>query len=204
MKKKFKILLALMSLSLTLGLMSNTYSRYVAGTSGNIEVKFTKWQILVNSNDITNENTTSIELTPVIEENTNVAKNTIAPSSKGYFDIDIDPSNTELSFNYKISLEILNEAIPDLMITKYALLNTTHQEGDNIQTLNITDNQITGSLNINENAYEPFTIRIYFEWFENENETMNDEKDTEIGIKAASEDTTLQIKASLEFTQKTN
>ena len=91
MKKKFKILLALMSLSLTLGLMSNTYSRYVAGTSGNIEVKFTKWQILVNSNDITNENTTSIELTPVIEENTNVAKNTIAPSSKGYFDIDIDP-----------------------------------------------------------------------------------------------------------------
>ena len=109
MRKKFMILLILVSTSLTLGLMSNTYSRYVADTDSNVILQLAKWQILVNENDITNNTTSSINLTPVIEENENVTNNTIAPSSKGYFDIDIDPTNVDVSFNYSISLNVLNE-----------------------------------------------------------------------------------------------
>ena len=52
MSTKFKILAVLVSLSLTLCFMSNTYSRYVANTTGNVEVRFARWQILVNENDI--------------------------------------------------------------------------------------------------------------------------------------------------------
>ncbi len=206
MHKKIKILLMLVSISLTLGLMSNTYSRYIVDTSGDVEVMFTKWQILVNNNDITNGNSSSITLEPVMEANENIQENTIAPSSKGYFDIEVDPSNTELSFDYSIGLEILNEDIPDLMITKYALLNDTYQEGDELETKVPTDNVIKGSYNLgdNPNGFKPFTVRIFFEWIEGEGESMDDSTDSNIGNKAALEDTSLQIKATINFEQKTN
>lgn len=203
MKRKFRVLLALISLSLALGLMSNTYSRYVADTTGDLKMLFAKWQILVNETDVTTNASSSIHLVPNMEPNENIAENKIAPSSKGYFDIDIDPSNVEVSFNYSISIELLNENMPDLMITKYAILNSTYIEGDEIETQIMTENQINGSLDITENkTLEPFTVRVYFEWYEGENEQMDDLADSDIGHIAAAEDTALDIKATIHFEQK--
>ena len=80
MGKRFRILLLIIAISLSLSLMSNTYSRYVASTTGDLEVIFAKWQILVNDSDITNNNSSQISLVPIIEENENIKSNTIAPS----------------------------------------------------------------------------------------------------------------------------
>ena len=147
MTKKIKILLLIFSLSLTLSYMSNTYSRYVADATGNVNVLFAKWQILVNDSDITNETTSSIEITPVIYENENVAKNTIAPSSKGYFDIVINPENVGVSFEYDITLDVLNENMPELWITNYSILKSDYIEGQSVDVETITDNVITGTMN---------------------------------------------------------
>lgn len=205
MSTKFKILAVLVSLSLTLCFMSNTYSRYVANTTGNVEVQFAKWQILVNENDITTSSSSSIELTPVVEQNQYVADNKVAPSSKGYFDIDIDPTNVEVSFNYSISLTIENTNIPDLMITKYSIVDSSYDEDkDELQINNIKDNTITGSLtydNKTENfKFEPFTIRIYFEWYEGTDEIMNDLSDSEVGNDASNH--SLKLNANIKFEQK--
>lgn len=205
MSTKFKILAVLVSLSLTLCFMSNTYSRYVANTTGNVEVQFAKWQILVNENDITTSSSSSIELTPVVEQNQYVADNKVAPSSKGYFDIDIDPTNVEVSFDYSISLTIENTNIPDLMITKYSIVDSSYDEDkDELQINNIKDNTITGSLtydNKTENfKFEPFTIRIYFEWYEGTDETMNDLADSEVGNEASNH--SLRLNANIKFEQK--
>lgn len=208
MKPKFKILLVFISLSITLSLMSNTYSRYVAGTDSDIQIEFAKWQILVNKTDITNKNSSSIVLKPIIEENEFIKKDTIAPSSKGYFDIDIDPTNVDVSFDYEINLEVLNENIPDLMITKYSILDNTYNEGDLLEINNIENSTIKGTLNYDNKTenftFKPFTIRIYFEWFEGEGEKMDDTKDSEIANDAATNDTTLNIKANINFSQKLN
>ena len=206
MGKRFRILILIISLSLSLSLMSNTYSRYVASTTGDLEVVFAKWQILVNETDITNNNSSQISLIPIIEENENIKSNTIAPSSKGYFDIIINPSNVDVSFNYSISLDYENEDIPDLVITKYAMLDSNYQEGDQIQKLNLSGSTITGTLNydnsINNFSFEPFTIRVYFEWYEGDNETMDDTDDTEIGIRAANDDVDdITISTNISFNQ---
>ena len=206
MGKKFKILLLLISSSFTLGLMSNTYSRYVANTTGDVELAFAKWQILLNNEDITNGTTSTLDITPVIEENQNTENNTIAPSSKGYFDVNIDPSNVGVSFNYKIDLKVLNEDMPDLMITKYAILDKDYIDGDEITTTNIENNIINGTLDFDKETenykFEPFTIRVYFEWYEGLDEQMNDEQDSKIGNDASINDTKLQIQATINFEQK--
>lgn len=206
MGKKFKFLLLLISSSLTLGLMSNTYSRYVANTTGDVELAFAKWQILLNNEDITNGTTSTLDITPVIEENQNIENNTIAPSSKGYFDVNIDPSNVGVSFNYKIDLKVLNEDMPDLMITKYAILDKDYIDGDEITTTNIENNVINGTLDFDKEIenykFEPFTIRVYFEWYEGLDEQMNDEQDSKVGNDASIKDTKLQIQATINFEQK--
>lgn len=208
MAKKLKILLVFMSLSLTLCLMSNTYSRYIADATSDLEVLFAKWQILVNSSDITNGTASTIALVPVIEENNNVATNTVAPSSKGYFDINIDPSNVDLSFNYTINLAIKNENVPDLMITKYSIIESNYVEGNPLEQLTITNNSITGSLNYDNLTtnfkFQPFTIRVYFEWYEGVDEKMNDTADTAIGNSAATTGETFTVTTNIKFEQKIN
>ena len=207
MKTKLKILLVIISLAVSLSLMSNTYSRYVADTTGNLEVQFAKWKILVNENDITNGSTSSIELTPVIDENENVAKNKLAPSSKGHFDIQIDPSNVEVSFDYTITLEVLNENLPDVLVTNYSVIKNSFTEKDTITLNSIEDNTISGSLTYKTPStgsdevygFEPFTIRVYFEWIDGETATMSDEEDTLVGINA--DENKLQIQANIKFEQ---
>lgn len=209
MKTRIKIMLVFMSLALTVSLMSNTYSRYVADTTGSLEVQFAKWKILVNETDITSGNVSSIELTPVVDANENVAKNKLAPSSEGYFDIEIDPTDVEVSFDYEISLEVLNENIPDLLVTKYSLIKgDTDLDKDTIKMNDIIDNVISGTFRYKNVAsgsdevfaFEPFTIRVYFEWVDNEEvSSMSDEADTQIGLNA--EDYTLEIKANIKFEQ---
>lgn len=202
MNRKFKIILLILSLSLTLSYMSNTYSRYVADTTGNLEVLFAKWQILVNGKDIEDQTVSSIELTPVIDANENIAQGKIAPSSKGHFDIVINPENVDVSFEYAIKLAVLNENMPDLMVTKYSILDSNYVEGQTTLTINdITNNEIAGSFDYNKGSkYEPFTVRVYFEWYEGNNNLMDDEADT--AVATSLENDSLDIKAEIQFKQK--
>ena len=207
MKLRLKILFILVTLAITVSLMSSTYSRYVADTTGNLEGQFANWKILVNENDITNGNSSSIQLTPVIYNNDNVASNKIAPSSKGYFDIVVDASNVEVSFDYEVTLDILNENIPDLLISEYSILNNNvNEDDDTVERISVVDNKIVGTLKYENPAtssddvfmFEPFTIRVFFEWYDGETATMSDGMDTLIGT---SENEVLQIQANIKFVQ---
>lgn len=198
MLKKFKVLLVLISLSITLCLMSNTYSRYIASTQGQIEIMFAKWQILINNTDITNNNTSNISFEPVIEKNENIADNKLAPSSIGYFDIQIDPTNVDVSFKYHIDINLENENIPDLIITKYAILPKDFIEGDNLEYKDLENNSLENSLTYGIDNFEQFTVRVYFQWYEGDNELMNDSADTEV---SNSENNSFKINANISFEQ---
>lgn len=205
MLKKVRFILAFISLSVCLCFMSSTYSRYVADTTGNIDALLAKWQILVNNNDVTTNSSSAITFVPTIIENDNIAANVIAPSSKGYFDIAVDPTNVDVSFKYSITLGIANENAPDLMITGYSILPASYIEGDTVDVTNLVGNNITNTLAFNKNIeafkFEPFTVRVYFEWYEGTDELMDDAADTAVGQSAATENTTFSMSANISFEQ---
>lgn len=205
MLKKVRYIIVLASLSTCLCFMSNTYSRYVAEASSNIEFLFAKWQILVNTTDITTGVASSIDFVPVIEENANVAENLIAPASKGYFDFLIDPTNVDLSFAYTLNLVIDNAEIPDLKITEYSIVPTNYVEGDPLDKVLIADNVITNSVLFDKETenykHSPFTIRVYFQWYEGVDELMDNQADTVLGNLAAVEEKKFSISATLAFEQ---
>lgn len=189
MKKRVKILIVFVALAFSLSIISTTYSRYVADANGDVALTFAKWQILINNEDITSGNVESIDITPTIVENDNVASGKLAPSSLGYYDIEIDVSNVETSFDMHITLD--NEDMADLRISGYSI-----NDGEEIE---IEDGQINESFDYDENL-ETINIRIYFEWYDvdDSNSEMSNEDDTSF-VNANEE---ITITTNLSFEQK--
>ena len=191
MKSKFKILIVFVTLAFSLSIMSNTYSRYVADATGDVELTFAKWQILVSEEDITDGEEHTIGITPTILENTNVAAGKLAPTSVGYYDIEIDPTNVETSFNYTINILDI-ENMPDMLITKYEIIDSL----GNSTEYSINNNTITDTVNYSD-SLDIFTIRIYFEWYDAEDNQMSDEDDTLISLEES-----VNILTNISFEQK--
>ena len=206
MTKKITFILLLISISVSLCLISSTYSKYVADTTSNINILFAKWQILVNNSDITSKSSSDLEFTPVIIKNDHVASGVMAPASKGYFDITLDPSNVDVSFKYSINLSIDNDEVPDLIITEYAFLPDNYIEGNDLDTTPLNEYVITNELDFDNKTedftFKPFTIRVFFEWYEGKDELMDDEADSIVGNNAATNDTSIKITANIHFEQK--
>ena len=189
MKRRIKILIAFVALAFSLSIISTTYSRYVADANGDVALTFAKWQILVNDADITSGNVESIDITPTIVENENVASGKLAPSSLGYYDIEIDVSNVETSFDMHITLD--NEDMADLRITSYSI-----DDGEEIE---IEDGQIDESFDYDEDL-ETINIRIYFEWYDVDDgdSEMDNDDDTEF----VSNNEEITITTNLSFEQR--
>ena len=88
------------------------------------------------------------------------------------------------------------------MITKCAIVPTGYTEGDTLNVINLEGNTITNTLYYDNKtanfAYQPFTVRVYFEWYDGENETMNNEADTLV----SSNKETFKINANISFEQE--
>lgn len=185
--------------------INSAYSRYSSQASGTVNTEIARWQILVNNENITNNETSSITINPVIEEDTNVAAGKIAPGSKGYFDIEIDPTNVDLSFKYSIyASSNENSIIKDLKITNYAITNEEEINNNSIKKVAYTENGVRGIKCYDEleknSSFEKFIVRVFFEW--DDVSTNNDLEDTQIGITAANgESVDTSINVSINFDQ---
>ena len=95
--------------------------------------------------------------------------------------------------------------MPDLMITKYALIPAHYVEGEELELIYLDGNIISNTLLFNKNIdtfkFDSFTIRVYFEWYEGVDESMDDEADTQIGMLAVAENASFKMNANIKFEQ---
>lgn len=173
--RRVKIFIALLSLLYLITLVQDTYAKYTSSANANTNITISRWNILVNDQDIKNSSNFTNTIKPTFEENENIASGVIAPTSKGYFDIIIDGTKTDVSFQYNINLALSNlNTVSDLKLTNYKVNDDTtlHQIENNVisnQVLYNSDNKI-------------IKYRIFVEWIDGETETMNNEADTEATI----------------------
>lgn len=130
-----------------------------------------KWNVLINGTDIkTGENfsVNSVNLS----DSVNVLNGKIAPGAFGYFDIEIDPTNTDTSIIYSITFDfslLSNSFIID------KIEETT--SGNLIRTGSSTYSKVITLDEIKENAKN--NVRVYIKW---ENNEENNEIDSQIGL----------------------
>lgn len=211
MNNKVKVLIFLICVVVLISTVNTTYSRYVSATNGTVTTDLARWQIFVNSQNITENYGTSMTFTPTIEQNENVAANKIAPSSKGYFDIAINPVNVDVSFTYDIGFGVPeNSLITDIRVTDYAIIEGTEITEETVfNKISLpVGNSIKNTLfysNIEENfSFKPFIIRAYFAWVDDETGNMSDETDGEIGNMIANGDElNFNLNVNINFKQYT-
>lgn len=187
--KKVYLLLALASLLLLVSVIQNTYAKYISKATANSNFTIASWNFKVNNQDINANSNFSNVIVPVFENNPNIKDNVIAPTSEGYFDINIDHSNVDVSFTEKINLNLSDaNTVSDLKITGYAINDGSIIEfnGNEIST----DCLLSDNVKINK-------YRIYVTWIDGDGQTMQNKDDTE-----ATKNGNASISVSLSFIQK--
>lgn len=188
-RKKILLLSALFFLVVCFYFMQETYAKYVTTSEGKINAKIARWNIKVNETDIKNNASLTQDIIPTFEKSKNIAENVIAPTIKGYFDLNIDASAVDVSLTYQILIEE-NDLISDFIITGYQI--------DDGNLINLTNtNEITNDILLDE-VNRVQTIRIYFEWYDETDNKMDDDADTAVTI----DNDNLTLNVKLSFTQK--
>lgn len=204
LNKKIVFLMACISLFLCIMTLQDTYAKYATTTSGTGSLSIARWRILVNNYDVTQNLTSNSIITPVFSGSTHIAPDIIAPTSEGYFDIIIDASDTDVSFNYTINLaNNATSSVQDLTLKDYDLTIGEDSEED----LEITDSKITGTINLNDEI-KVHKYRVYIFWNDGDGQTMNNVSDTNATPNNSDiTDTTrgtAKIDVNVNFIQKTN
>lgn len=189
--KKIILLMLCVSILLCFLTMQETYAKYSTSNNATSNMSIARWKILVNNFDIRNDISTSTVIQPVFSGNNNIRDGYIAPTANGYFDVLIDASETDVSFNYQISLnQNTDNEVLDLVITGYSINNGITQT--------YTDN-ITGSVNKNDEN-KTIQIRVFVTWNDGTGALMNNEEDTN----TTGEDATAKLDVNLNFIQQAN
>ena len=187
--KKVYLLLALASLLLLVSVIQNTYAKYISKATANSNFTIASWNFKVNNQDINANSNFSNVIVPVFENNPNIKDNVIAPTSEGYFDINIDHSNVDVSFTEKINLNFSDtNTVSDLKITGYAI-----NDGS---IIDFNENEISTDCLLNDDV-KINKYRFYVTWIDNDGQTMQNKDDTE-----AAKNGNASISVSLSFIQK--
>lgn len=186
-KKPYFILGCLVLLFLAYQIM-DTYGIFESNVGSEIENSLSKWQILVNSDDITGEIST-FEIDEINwETNTGVVSGKAAPGLSGYFEIVIDPTGSEVSIEYEIYLDFLNLGNDMIYITSV--------EDSNKSPITLIDtNTYSGLLTLADIELGKIeTIRVNVIW---ENDEDNNEIDsTYVGDESPFFDIPISIRLS--------
>ncbi len=203
---ELKIFALIISIFVLLSNINSSYARYLSESTGTADIDFSTWKVLVNNTDITNSTVTNMIITPTIISNSNVRNGTLAPGSIGYFDLMIDCSNVETSFNYQISINKTGE-ISNLKVIGYSPNNTSTTPSVSYKNTTNHTYPDTNTISVNKTlptsgTFSTFYVRIFFQWIDNYNNLNTDINDTSIGLKSANNQTiNYNISVTLQFRQ---
>ena len=171
MKRNILLGLCIISICITIFSFVITYARYSEEAKGEFESTVGKWNIKLNNVDITQSNVFNFLIEDIIVfGNNNVAPGKMAPGLLGYFDINIDAEDTDVSVKYDITInedELENSEIK--IVNVYEL-----SDNELIKTNKSTYTGIMLLEDIQENKSN--TIRIELEW-SSEDETLQEDLD---------------------------
>lgn len=168
----------------------NTYALLETNAQATITEDVGKWQIKLNNTDISHGITNSFNINNLIyTDNANIDDNVIAPGRSGYFDIVINPSGTDVSIRYDITLNINSDDYP-------ANINFNVADISDNSTIKSDINTYSGTIDLNNiKLNKTLTLRITVNWQDNIN---YDTSDSNIGTK---EDTYINIPATVKVSQ---
>lgn len=168
--KRILIILSIILVFITIYIIRDTYGLFESKNTMIMDSGVAKWNVLINGTDIKSGDNFIVD-TVNIGSSDNVLGGKIAPGTKGYFDIVINPTDTETSILYSITFDF-SQVVGSITIDKIEELTSGNliRTGENTYSKIITLEEIENKV-IN-------TIRVYIKW---NNIEENNEEDSKIG-----------------------
>ena len=190
--RKLRILLAAISLFLLIDLIQDTYAKYITSTDASGDFSIAKWSFVVNTQDILNSQSVSNLILPEIDHDANIKDDVIAPTSTGSFEISIDYSDVEVSFDQQITVaKAAANTVGDIIFTGYKIGNGSIIPIETPNSFTLNETHLLSEVNRSN------TYTFYIEWKEGTGETMNNAADTQ-----ASNNGVARINVNLRFIQR--
>ena len=174
MKKRVLSVLCVISIIITISTICFTYSKYADEATGVVESNVARWNIKLNNTDITDGSVYNFVINNIaISGNQNVASGKIAPGLTGYFDINIDPSDTDVSVKYEITID------PENFEDSNIHVSDVYEVGNNtlIRTGEYSYTGVILLADVQNNVQN--TVRIEIEW---DSISVEDESDYEYAL----------------------
>ena len=172
--KKFILFLAFLSAAMCIFIIVDTYAKYMTSAKQITNIPIARWSIKVNNVSIkSNENLSSV-ISPVFPGTEHIASGIIAPTAEGYFDLDFDFTDADVSFSYAISVAPnVNSSVTDLIVTGYSV-----DDGETISFDSSTDSSITDNIYYTSGIHSR-KIRVFMKWNDDTTSaTMDNSADT--------------------------
>lgn len=165
------IILSIILVFITIYIIRDTYGLFESKNKMIMDSNIAKWNVLINGLDIKSGNNFIVD-TINIENSDDVLDGKIAPGGKGYFDIVINPTNTETSILYSVTFDF-SKLISVFTIDKIEEITSGNliRTGENTYSKVITLDEIKNEV-IN-------TIRVYIKW---DNIEDKNEEDSKVGL----------------------
>lgn len=166
--KKYLILLTFIATIFAVYEITSIYAVFHSEAVGNVSESLAKWKILVNNQDIVSGTEQDFDIGEFIIPNNNVIEGKFAPGLEGYFELTIEPQDTQVSVRYDITIDESQAILEDIHLIS---VEEIAQNNTLIQTAEDTYTGIIPLSVINNNYVN--TIKITFKWEEEENALQN-------------------------------
>lgn len=175
MDKKIKIALYVMTfvlICISAYIFKDTYAIFETDSTGEATFDIGSWVIKLNELDISSGQTVNFSMNNFnYTTNSHVKNGVIAPGRSGYFDVVLDPTGTDVSVRYDITLDIPDEYMDNI------IYYITTDDGNTVRT---DENVYSGVLDLESiRNGDIATLRVNIEWI---NDSNYDEQDTKLGI----------------------
>ena len=169
MKKRMMVLIPLFFLlALVLVLIRTTFALFETNRVDTSLIDIAKWQVKINNDTIDGSSDTFTVNNFVWTTSSKVKSGKAAPGLSGYFEIEINPNNTETAVRYDLNFDFSN-----LNANQFEITNISEVDGKTIyRTGEYTYSNIF-TLDDIENG-ETNTIRVNIKWSENEENNQLD------------------------------
>lgn len=172
LKSFYRFCFLFFSLFITSFIVLETYAVLFSDVEVNTSVDLAKWNIHINDVNIVSNYDQTVEINNVNWNSDHTNSNTIAPGSTGTFEIVIDPTDTDVSFQY--DLNFVDHQVDSNQILTVTSVSVDGEElsrneqylYSGIYTLDDIDNKVLK------------TVKINVEWV---NDEANNDFDSEIG-----------------------
>jgi hypothetical protein len=149
-----------------------TYALFESQRTNTSNLEIAKWEIKVNDSLLSGSTSTFVIDNFVWSTSQYVMEGKAAPGLNGYFDIVIDPNDTDTSIRYDVTFDFSNLDSDQFTITEISEID----DKSVVQTGEFTYSGIIPLADIEDG--ETNTLRVYIEWINDEN---NNDKDSELG-----------------------